>query len=122
MPEDSVTSANFPSPVFRYRRCRARGRDLLIHERPAVDKKQVRPAVVVVVEDDGACSHRLRQELVGARAVLVLKGNADLCRHVIEPHREILLREKRRRQQRRKKNKNRVLHQFLFVCNAASYL
>ena len=50
-----------------------RARPPAIRERSAVDKKQVRPAVVVVVEDDGASSHRLRHVLLGARAVFVFE-------------------------------------------------
>ena len=111
----------FPIPGVAVEAMPGSGGDVLIHERPTVDKEQVRPAVVVVVEDDDAGTHRLRQGLVRARAVLVLKSNADLCRYVIETHREIPLRDKRRRQQRRKQNEQSAAHQFVFVCKAASY-
>jgi hypothetical protein len=99
-------------------------RDLLIPERTAVDKKQVRQTIVVVIEDDHAARHGLRQKLVGAGAVLVLKNDANLFRHVTEldhSSREILLREERRRQQHRDEHENRVLHQLGLVCSAASY-
>jgi hypothetical protein len=59
-------------------------RDGRVGQRPAVHQEDVRPAVVVVVEEQSARAHGLDEVLVWAGAVDVREGDAGVARDVDE--------------------------------------
>src|SRR5215475_205239 len=66
-------------------------RFLLVGEGTTIHKENIRPAIVVVIEDDAAASHRFGHVLLRTRAVFVLKSDSRSGGDVREMHRYLLL-------------------------------
>src|SRR6476660_3308909 len=82
-----------------------------------VDEKNVRPAVIVVIDESDARSHRFRQIFLAKRAIVVNKANAGLLRNIAKldprcfrgcPYSS--LRNEECFQQEKKSNRKRTFH------------
>src|SRR6266849_7756535 len=101
-----------------------RGGVLLRVSRPvaAIDEKNVRPAVVVVVDERHARPQRLRQEFLSESAVVLDEANASLLRDVAKRNRRSYGRgpaafgqQYKSRKRRQQQHRERSLHSSLTV-------
>src|SRR6266852_5904281 len=82
-----------------------------------VDEKNVRPAVIVVIDECGARPHGLRQEFLAKGAIVVNKANTGLLRNVAKLDRsrfrgcsDSCLTNEKRFQQENKSNRKQTFH------------
>src|SRR4030095_12809035 len=85
-PELAVTSSQRPWPSLRKRAGGGLGRSLGPRPVSAIDKKKVRIAVIIEINEGHASTHRFRQKLVSRRSAVMPKRDAAGCRHVGEPN------------------------------------
>src|SRR5439155_17421966 len=73
----------------------------------AVHKKNIRPAIVVVIDERNTRTHRLRQKLFSERSVVMNKMNSRFCGDILKRNASFCaLRVCKRRKQKQERNQN----------------